>query len=157
MNVHSRDSLITNWCCSACKKKGIKENRPALSRNESMLNTARPTKAPAEISSNQSVGKATPEAERDDLANCMQSHVSGTDFQLLMDELKAVKVEIQSFRKDMEMEMTALRASMHSCNSRLDCLEARISAVEERAVPSNNSSNVEAVIENLKRELNDRD
>nr|XP_049701704.1 uncharacterized protein LOC126055635 [Helicoverpa armigera] len=95
------------------------------------------------------------------LLNCMGEQslpAPSTDLHVILVELRAVRAEIQVFRKEMEVEMVELKSTLNTCSTRIDGLEARVDALEQRAtsVPANPGS-IDKIVEELKRELNDRD
>ncbi|XP_026744697.1 uncharacterized protein LOC113506032 [Trichoplusia ni] len=75
------------------------------------------------------------------------------DLQVILVELRAVRAEIQVFRK----EMAELKTTLNSCSTRIDGLETRVDALEKLATSSSSNSNVDGIVEDLMRELNDRD
>ncbi|XP_026747005.1 uncharacterized protein LOC113508249 [Trichoplusia ni] len=91
----------------------------------------------------------------DDITAREMSLIAGSNMSLLFEELRAMRAEIQEFRKDMEVEMMEIKTSMRNCNARIDGLEARISALEQKA--SSGGSSSDGIVDELRRELNDRD
>ncbi|XP_026729549.1 uncharacterized protein LOC113495143 [Trichoplusia ni] len=82
--------------------------------------------------------------------------ISGSDLNLLIEELRAMRAEISEFRKTMLAEIMDIKLTTNTCNTRIDGLETRINALEQQRATTTQSS-VEGIVEELRRELNDRD
>ncbi|XP_047036585.1 uncharacterized protein LOC124642275 [Helicoverpa zea] len=172
-------AIPPSWRCPECKKNLVRDNRadtpirgsagsaggPA-SQTSSVARTTGELDAscssPAPVVCEQQ--RASPSSASTPLHRSASTAVTaareispvvGSGLGLLMDELRAMRGEIQEFRKEMELEMAQLVSAMSHCNGRIDGLEARISALEQQAATGRSSA--DEVVEELRRELNDRD
>ncbi|KAH9644379.1 hypothetical protein HF086_006407 [Spodoptera exigua] len=171
-------AIPASWRCPECKKNLVRDNRaetpvrgPASAAGDPTTQTCLVALAPNEL--NASCSGPAPVVEQQCTSPSSASTplrrgafsaataareispITGPDMGMLMDELRAMRAEIQEFRKEMELEMAQLVSSVTSCNVRIDGLEARIITLEQRA--SVGRSSADEVVEELRRELNDRD
>ncbi|KAJ8728929.1 hypothetical protein PYW07_006625 [Mythimna separata] len=81
----------------------------------------------------------------------------GSALKLVVEELRALRLKVLEVRRD----MAELKASSESCHERMDGIESRLEVLEKRqcegCAPSADSVAVESVVEQLRRDLNDRD
>ncbi|KAH9631281.1 hypothetical protein HF086_003717 [Spodoptera exigua] len=74
-----------------------------------------------------------------------------SQLQAIMGELRNLRIEVLELRKE-------VRSSGDACNVRMDSIEARLQVLEERhADVPGTATVVEGVVEQLKRDLNERD
>uniref|UniRef100_A0A2A4ITG1 FP protein C-terminal domain-containing protein n=1 Tax=Heliothis virescens TaxID=7102 RepID=A0A2A4ITG1_HELVI len=167
--IPANAKVTSKWRCPECKKNVARDNRnetPVRGPTQSPLSevvgvsTIAGSSTP-NTSASSLVAAATPPPPEVSTVNTTireLSPVPTTDLHVILVELKAVRAEIQAFRKEMEVEMLELKTTMNTCSTRIDGLEARVDALEQRAISGpTNSDNVGEIVEELRRELNDRD
>ncbi|XP_047034522.1 uncharacterized protein LOC124640680 [Helicoverpa zea] len=179
VGLKSDAAVPASWRCPECKKNVVRDNRADTPVRGSAGLAGGPASQTCSVA--RITGELDPSCSSLAPVVCEQQHTSpssassplhrgasiadsaareispiaGSDLGLLMDELRAMRAEIQEFRKEMELEMAQLVSAMSNCNGRIDGLEARISAMEQRAATGRSSA--DEVVEELRRELNDRD
>ncbi|KAJ8707945.1 hypothetical protein PYW08_008489 [Mythimna loreyi] len=165
VGVPIKAALSAGWRCPECTKGVVRDNRadtPVRGTSECTIK-----KSAEQVPFTTAVGSKPVSPVAYDSAPRAMSYtdndcikippVSATDASAIMEELRAMRAEIQSFRKEMELEMAGLKVAMGSCNDRIDRLEARLDALEQRASDPPKPGAAEELIEDLMRELNDRD
>lgn len=169
VRVATKAVVPASWRCPECKRNQVRDNgaeTPVRGSAVSPLLAESPGLACVEASPpNTAIDscRRAPEICEEQPGNPSSAptpspyyaSVAAADIRPLLDELRAMRGELQEFRREMEVEMVQLKNSMHHCNTRIDSLEARISALEQQ--PSSGHSSVDGVVEELRRELNDRD
>ncbi|XP_026743694.1 uncharacterized protein LOC113505274 [Trichoplusia ni] len=153
----------SKWRCLECKKNVARDNR-----NETPVRGTAQS-PPSDVAGIMTIA-GSPDATTSSVASPTPSEVSIAyatinkqppapcmDLQVILVELRAVRAEIQVFRKEMEVEMAELKTTLNSCSTRIDGLETRVDALEKLATSSPSNSNVDGIVEDLMRELNDRD
>ncbi|XP_026744650.1 uncharacterized protein LOC113505984 [Trichoplusia ni] len=178
VGVAPKAVVTASWRCPECKKHLARDNRAETpvrgvagspltvspvgqtSEETSTPNTTSSRSDLASIFNEQQSPSPTPsmpldKVSVDDITAREMSLIAGSNMSLLFEELRAMRAEIQEFRKDMEVEMMEIKTSMRNCNARIDGLEARISALEQKA--SSGGSSSDGIVDELRRELNDRD
>lgn len=167
--IPANTKVSSKWRCPECKKNVARDNR-----NETPVRGLAQS-PPSDVAGISTIaGSSTPNTTVSSLVAAVsppppevspayttthaQSPTPSTDFHVILVELRAVRAEIQVFRMEMEAEMAELKSTLKTCSTRIDGLEARVDALEQRATSRPpNSDNVGEIVEELKRELNDRD
>ncbi|XP_047032447.1 uncharacterized protein LOC124639196 [Helicoverpa zea] len=169
VGVVAKGVVPAGWRCPECKKNLLRDNRadtPVRGLAESPpCSSTSPVEHTSVVPSSpntRTVSCSSPLPETVGQQSASLSSVppapqAGSDL-TLVEELRAMRADLLEFRSKMLEEMMDLKLSMQSCNTRIDGLEARINALEQRreTSPSTHSS-VEGIVEELRRELNDRD
>uniref|UniRef100_A0A2A4JGT4 FP protein C-terminal domain-containing protein n=1 Tax=Heliothis virescens TaxID=7102 RepID=A0A2A4JGT4_HELVI len=146
--------------CPECKKNVGRDNESETPVRNSQAEAQTPM---APISAGSPLMETTISEEsagdKPSGATDMTSDKTGQDkqmdvaFQLqaIMEELRGLRQEVLELRKE-------LKSLSDACNGRMDTIEARLLVLEERhaEVPADATA-VEGVVEQLKRELNERD
>ncbi|KAH9633485.1 hypothetical protein HF086_013162 [Spodoptera exigua] len=152
----AKASVPPTWRCPECKKNIARDNR-----NDTPVRG--PTQSPpSDVAGISVMESSTPSRDVTSLNAATttreSSPVPSSDLHAILHELRAVRAEIQVFRREMEVEMSELKTALSCCSARVDGLEARVDALELRATSRpTNSDNVGDIVEELRRELNERD
>ncbi|KAF9413311.1 hypothetical protein HW555_008427, partial [Spodoptera exigua] len=134
-------AVPASWRCPECKKNQVRDNRAetpvrgsagsagdpasqacvvARTTDEFDVSGSGPAPVVCEQQCSGPASASTPlrgDASSAAVAAREVSPIVGSDLGLLMVELRAMRAEIQEFRKEMELEMAQLVSSMSSCNS----------------------------------------
>ncbi|XP_022831319.1 uncharacterized protein LOC111359858 [Spodoptera litura] len=165
VGIPTKSGIAQGWRCPECKKHIARDNRtetpvrgsaqsPSADTNKmtAMADSGEPRSPRAGAEGGLSLAASAP------LLGL--SVAAETNLQMIVVELRAVREEIKGFRKEMEVEMSRLGAALGVCSARVDGLEARLDVLEQRATAttvSSGSCNLDRVVEDLRREINDRD
>ncbi|KAH9631270.1 hypothetical protein HF086_003706 [Spodoptera exigua] len=166
-----RGALPSFWQCPECKKNVRRDNKSETPVRNSQADVQSVT-APL-ISAETPVLRSAisdesaeegPDIGMSEPAGCVQEsgvamenkpHDQQMDvasqLQAIMEELRSLRTEVLELRKE-------VRSSGDACNVRMDTIEARLQVLEERhaGVPAD-ATVVDGVVEQLRRELNERD
>ncbi|KAJ8709319.1 hypothetical protein PYW07_009145 [Mythimna separata] len=155
VGVPTKANVALNWRCPECKKNVVRDNRPDTPVRGSIQSPTKEAEEDpaAEATSTPSNFGASSRAE---VSTVELSPVTGSDLGQIMKELRALREDIHMFRREMEVEMAELKSTLGTCNTRIDSLEARVDVLEMQA-SSVSATSVDRVVEELRRELNDRD
>ncbi|XP_047024341.1 uncharacterized protein LOC124633214 [Helicoverpa zea] len=153
----AKASVPPTWRCLECKKNIVRDNR-----NDTPVRGLTHS-SPSDVAGISILDSSSPSINATSLNAATTtirelSPVPSNDLHVILHELRAVRAEIQVFRREMEVEMSELKSTLNCCSARVDGLEARVDALEQRATSRpTNSDNVGVIVEELRRELNDRD
>ncbi|CAH1640908.1 unnamed protein product [Spodoptera littoralis] len=173
VGLATRGAVPTFWQCPECRKNLRRDNKSETPVRNSQMDIQ--TGMPPLISSESSGLGSAPsrESAEEDLDESLtteqvhqdqQNNVVGIDaavvasqldvasqLRIIMEELRNLRLEVIELRKE-------VKSSNDTCNGRMDTIEARLQVLEERhADGPADVAVVEGVVEQLKRELNDRD
>ncbi|KAH9641810.1 hypothetical protein HF086_005350 [Spodoptera exigua] len=166
-----RGALPSFWQCPECRKNVRRDNKsetPVRSSQAEVQAAAAPlisaespvlrsTISEESADEGQDIGLGEPAVcaretgvAIDDIVHEQQIDVA-SQLQAIMGELRNLRIEVLELRKE-------VRSSGDACNVRMDSIEARLQVLEERHadVPVTATA-VEGVVEQLKRDLNERD
>lgn len=136
-----KGTIPTFWQCPECKKNVRRDNESETPVRSSQAEAQTPV-APLISSGSPLMGSAISKESQKDVASQLQA---------IMEELRSLRQEVLELRKE-------LKSSSDACNGRMDTIEARLLVLEERhAEKPADATAVEGVVEQLKRELNERD
>ncbi|KAH9639648.1 hypothetical protein HF086_009101 [Spodoptera exigua] len=168
VGIPTKAGIAQGWRCPECKKHIARDNRSETPVRGSAQGPSADMTEVADYGASRSPD-AGAEGELS-LNVCPEvaasaplrslSVVAGMNLEMIVVELRAVREDIKGFRKEMEVEMARLGAALSNCGARIDGLEARLGVLEQRAAANADTScsnNLDKVLEDLRREMNDRD